>query len=50
MNANRLPIIFSIIVVILGTALYYYLFTQTQTHRTLEENKTWVHDANSNRN
>lgn len=50
MNSNKATIIFSSIVIILATAFYYYLFEQTRTYRTLEENKHWVHDANTNRN
>ena len=50
MNSNRTTIIFSIMVIILASGFYYYLFEQTQTYRTLEENKNWVHDADTNRN
>ena len=50
MNSNRPTIIFSFTVIILAAAFYYYLFNQTQTYRTLEENKNWVHYVNSNRN
>lgn len=49
MNSNRSTIIFSLVVIILASAFYYYLFEQTRTYRTLEENKDWVH-ANTNRN
>ena len=50
MDFNRLVIIISLVVVILATAFYYHMFEKTRTYRTLEENKDWVHHANTNRN